>query len=176
MPLLSREHCVFGPHGDGLHGFCGGKHCVSGGLPSNSGRQKQTGVSPMTRQPVFGPHGFGVHSLPSGTRIGENIHDIYIDSTHFPPQKYHLTPKNCAHSRIHTAILEWIAGQSLGTEANRVTAVQLAHGINATRIRFAEIGRWTTADASVARISGRALAGCLVVVHLAQCKASALAW
>lgn len=41
-PLLKVVHWVFGPHGDGLHGFCGNWHGTCGGVPSNSGRQKQT--------------------------------------------------------------------------------------------------------------------------------------
>lgn len=67
IPLLRRVHCVFGPQGFGLQAFFGGRHGDVGGDPSNSGKQKQTGVSFITRQPLFGPHGFGWHSSPSGT-------------------------------------------------------------------------------------------------------------
>lgn len=66
-PLLSTAHCVLGPHGDGSHGFEGSSQAISGGCPSYSGRQKQTGAPSTRRQPELGPQGFGVHSSPSGT-------------------------------------------------------------------------------------------------------------
>lgn len=66
-PLLNTVHCVFGPQGDGLHGFNGGAHGICGGVPSYSGKQKQTALLPTKRQPLLGPHGFGVQSFPSGT-------------------------------------------------------------------------------------------------------------
>lgn len=61
-------HWVFGPHGDGLHGFDGREHGTCGGVPSYSGKQKQTAFVPISLQPEFGPQGFGRHSSPSGTK------------------------------------------------------------------------------------------------------------
>lgn len=41
-PLDKIVHCVLGPHGDGLQGLSGNAHGTVGGVPSYSGRQKQT--------------------------------------------------------------------------------------------------------------------------------------
>lgn len=66
-PLLRMAHCVLGPQGDGSQGLDGRRHGFDGGLPSYSGRQKQSGEPLTIRQPEFGPHGFGSHLSPSGT-------------------------------------------------------------------------------------------------------------
>lgn len=58
---------MLGPQGDGSQGLDGRWHDVDGGLPSYSGRQKQSGEPFTIRQPEFGPHGFGSHLSPSGT-------------------------------------------------------------------------------------------------------------
>lgn len=68
-PLDKRLHCVLGPQGEGLQGFAGRAQGDCGGVPSYSGRQKQTAFPPTTRHPELGPHGFGEHSSPSGTKI-----------------------------------------------------------------------------------------------------------
>lgn len=60
---------MLGPQGDGSQGLDGKVHGLDGGLPSNSGRQKQSGKPFTTRQPEFGPHRFGSHLSPSGTEI-----------------------------------------------------------------------------------------------------------
>lgn len=58
-PLLSKEHWVFGPQGEGSHGFSGNEHGSCGGWPSYSGRQKHVGDPPTIRQPLLGPQGLG---------------------------------------------------------------------------------------------------------------------
>lgn len=75
-PFGKTVHCVFGPHGDGLQGLDGSMQGTCGGVPSNSGKQKQTALSPTTRQPEFGPQGFGVHSSPSGTTTKLILQDV----------------------------------------------------------------------------------------------------
>lgn len=40
-PDFNIVHCVFGPQGEGLQGFCGKAHGICGGVPSYSGKQKQ---------------------------------------------------------------------------------------------------------------------------------------
>lgn len=86
-PFARTVHCVFGPHGDRLHGFSGKEHGICGGVPSYSGRQKQTALFPTTRHPEFGPHGFDVHSSPSGTvnihLIRSNLLVLYITYCNF---------------------------------------------------------------------------------------------
>jgi hypothetical protein len=62
-------HWVLGPQGDGSQGLVGRVHGLDGGLPSYSGRQKQSGEPFTIRQPEFCPHGFGSHLSPSGTEI-----------------------------------------------------------------------------------------------------------
>lgn len=58
---------MLGPHGDGLQGFEGKVQGVCGGVPSYSGRQKQTAFLPTRRHPELGPHGLGLQLSPSGT-------------------------------------------------------------------------------------------------------------
>lgn len=59
IPSAKRVHCVFGPHDDIEQASFGGWHGTVGGFPSNSGKQKQTGVSLTTRHPLFSPQTFG---------------------------------------------------------------------------------------------------------------------
>lgn len=59
IPLGRRVHCVLGPHDEIEQASFGGKHGTLGGVPSYSGKQKQTGVSLTTRQPLFAPQTFG---------------------------------------------------------------------------------------------------------------------
>lgn len=90
-PLLKMAHWVLGPQGDGSQGLVGRAHGRLGGLPSNSGRQKQSGTPFTRRQPEFGPHWLGSHFSPSGTEIKYvkisnkktynsyiNVHLVYI--------------------------------------------------------------------------------------------------
>lgn len=55
-------HSVLGPQGDGLQGLTGGRHGTLGGLPTYSGKQKQTGTLPTTLQPELGPQVLGSQS------------------------------------------------------------------------------------------------------------------
>lgn len=73
-PFDRTVHCVLGPQGEGSHGFCGIWHGTSGGLPSNSERQKHVGRLLTILHPLFGPQLFGTHSLPSsGTEINNHL-------------------------------------------------------------------------------------------------------
>jgi hypothetical protein len=64
--LFTTMHSVFAPHGFGLHALTGFTQGMAGGLPSNRGRQKQTGWLPTRRQPAFGPHTLPLQAGPSG--------------------------------------------------------------------------------------------------------------
>lgn len=59
IPFDRILHCVFGPQVETEHASFGGRHGIFGGVPSYSGKQKQTGVSLTTRHPLFAPQTFG---------------------------------------------------------------------------------------------------------------------
>ena len=86
-PALSSLHSVFGPQGDGLHGFWGVQPWK--GFPPNPGLHLQSSPISLTRHSALSPHGPGSQSAMTGSLMGIQPWMVLIASV-YPGLQVHL--------------------------------------------------------------------------------------